>query len=225
MAQKRRRYPQESQGSNPQKIITRVEREFRKQLDKIQSNFIPYTRKAFGFLPKLGKPQIVSAGCHHEPTLTELAQVTGGRVVSLDQVTGYGQFDIAWLDQTLIQAGFVPAMMAMKKWLKPGGFAVIHDIALATAEKVMLIKRCGFSLRHQFALDQQKWHHLHDAPVRQLITDAKARLRTRAARSRLIESTERALETIQIQKGTDRSVYYVVQLDSAAPPTMKGSSS
>ncbi|HUU44873.1 MAG TPA: methyltransferase domain-containing protein [Acidobacteriota bacterium] len=52
--------------------------------DRIRSNLLPYTRKAFGLLPKLSRPRILDIGCGSGAATLELARISGGDIVALD---------------------------------------------------------------------------------------------------------------------------------------------
>ncbi|MEE8577237.1 MAG: class I SAM-dependent methyltransferase, partial [candidate division Zixibacteria bacterium] len=52
--------------------------------DRVRSNLLPYTRKAFGLLPKLSKPRILDIGCGTGVSTLELARISDGDLVAVD---------------------------------------------------------------------------------------------------------------------------------------------
>ena len=52
--------------------------------DRVRSNLLPYTRKAFGLLPKLSRPRILDIGCGTGVSTIELARISGGVIVGVD---------------------------------------------------------------------------------------------------------------------------------------------
>ena len=50
----------------------------------IRGNLNKYTRKAFEFLPKINKPRILDIGCGGGVPTTELANLSDGKIIALD---------------------------------------------------------------------------------------------------------------------------------------------
>jgi len=57
---------------------------YRIEKDYIRENLNKYTRKAFGFLPKINNPCILDIGCGSGVQTIELANISGGHVTGLD---------------------------------------------------------------------------------------------------------------------------------------------
>ncbi|UCG30431.1 MAG: class I SAM-dependent methyltransferase [candidate division WOR-3 bacterium] len=52
--------------------------------DRLRTNLLPFTRKAFGILPRLDGPNILDIGCGTGVVTLELARLSKGRVVGVD---------------------------------------------------------------------------------------------------------------------------------------------
>lgn len=52
--------------------------------DHFRIGLLPFTRKAFGMIPRLGEPAIVDIGCGSGVVTVELALLSNGRVVGVD---------------------------------------------------------------------------------------------------------------------------------------------
>ncbi len=52
--------------------------------DRLRANLLPFTRKAFGILPRLDGPNILDIGCGTGVVTLELARLSRGRVVGVD---------------------------------------------------------------------------------------------------------------------------------------------
>ena len=57
---------------------------YRIEKDNIRENLNKYTRKAFGFLPKIKNPCILDVGCGSGVPTIELANISGGHVTGID---------------------------------------------------------------------------------------------------------------------------------------------
>lgn len=53
-------------------------------IDGIRSNFLVYTRRAFGLLPRIDNPRILDIGCGSGVPTLELARLSGGNVTGMD---------------------------------------------------------------------------------------------------------------------------------------------
>jgi ubiquinone/menaquinone biosynthesis C-methylase UbiE len=52
--------------------------------DRARANLLPYTRRAFGLLPKLSRPRILDIGCGTGVSTLELLRISDGDIVALD---------------------------------------------------------------------------------------------------------------------------------------------
>ncbi len=84
-------------------------------------------------------------------------------------------FDIIWSEGSIYAIGFERGLREWKRFLKRGGFLVIHDEQGNVNEKLKQISKCGYELQGYFLLSKETWWKEYFAPLEKLIIQAQTR--------------------------------------------------
>ena len=69
----------------------------------------------------------------------------------------YESFDIIWAEGSISTIGFETGLREWRRFLKPGGFLVIHDETKNIDKKLRQVSSCGYELLGHFTLSQDIW--------------------------------------------------------------------
>jgi ubiquinone/menaquinone biosynthesis C-methylase UbiE len=84
-------------------------------------------------------------------------------------------FDIVWSEGSIYPIGFERGLREWKRFLKPGGYMVVHDEQVNINKKIEQISKCGYDLLGHFILSKETWWKEYFAPLERLIGESKAR--------------------------------------------------
>lgn len=160
-------------------------------------------------LARLGGSPVVGID-NHLPFLQELAiraeaAELGGHIcavcASMEQLPFPDEsFDIVWAEGSIYNLGFERGLETFRRFLKPGGYGAVHDVAwlrpdppaevkdfwkreypgMTTVEECLrIIGRCGYRNEAHFALPPDAWWDEYYGPLEEKIQ----RLRTRYAQN------------------------------------------
>jgi len=79
--------------------------------------------------------------------------------------------DIIWSEGSIYAIGFENGLREWKRFLKFGGFMVIHDEQGNIKEKLEQISSCGYDLLGYFTLSENVWRKEYFAPLEKLIAE------------------------------------------------------
>ena len=74
-------------------------------------------------------------------------------------------FDIIWAEGSIAVIGFERGIKEWRRFLKPGGFLVVHDDMGNLSEKSQKISQCGYELLQYFTLNNHIWWDEYYAPL------------------------------------------------------------
>ena len=120
-------------------------------------------------------------------------------------------FDIIWSEGSIFIIGFERGLKEWKRFLKPGGFLMIHDERGNVTEKLKQISRCGYDILGYFTLDEDIWWAEYFAPLEKLIGETQAK---HAGDPKVVEELNSARQEIEMfKKNPERnsSVCFVVE--------------
>jgi len=80
-------------------------------------------------------------------------------------------FDVIWAEGSINVIGFQKGLQEWKRFLKPGGFMVVHDETANVDEKLGQISTCGYELLGYFGLDVATWWTEYFAPLEKLVLE------------------------------------------------------
>jgi len=84
-------------------------------------------------------------------------------------------FDIIWSEGSIYAIGFERGLREWRRFLKPGGFIVVHDEQGNVKEKLEQIYNCGYELLGYFILSKETWWTEYFAPLEKLIAESRTR--------------------------------------------------
>ena len=84
-------------------------------------------------------------------------------------------FDIIWSEGSIYAIGFEKGLREWRRFLKPGGFMVVHDEQGNVREKLEQISSCGYELLDYFILSKEIWWTEYFAPLEKLIVKTQTR--------------------------------------------------
>ena len=84
-------------------------------------------------------------------------------------------FDMIWSEGSIYAIGFERGLREWRRFLKPGGFMVVHDEQGNVKGKLKQISKCNYELIGYFILSEDKWWTEYFAPLEKLIAESRAR--------------------------------------------------
>ena len=84
-------------------------------------------------------------------------------------------FDMIWSEGSIYAIGFERGLREWRRFLKPGGFMVVHDEQGNVKGKLKQISKCDYELIGYFILSEDKWWTEYFAPLEKLIAESRAR--------------------------------------------------
>jgi len=103
--------------------------------------------------------------------LTDLVQIMNCSMVDMDFPDE--SYDIIWSEGSIYAIGFEKGLREWKRFLKPGGFMVVHDEQGNVDEKLQQISNCGYELIGYFVLSKEVWWAEYFAPLEKLISETR----------------------------------------------------
>ena len=120
-------------------------------------------------------------------------------------------FDIIWCEGAVYPVGFERGLREWKRFLKPGGFLVVHDEQGNIAEKLEQISRCGYELLGHFTLSEDVWWKDYFAPLENWIARSRARPADHPAVLEELRQAQREMEMFKAHPECNRSVCFVIR--------------
>ncbi len=125
-------------------------------------------------------------------------------------------FDIIWAEGSIARVGFSAGLREWRRFLKPGGFLVVHDEEGNVEEKVSQVSTQGYDLLHSFILDEEAWWDEYFTPLERKIRETRAKRPTDPKLLALLDSDEREVEMVRQNPRRTRSVYFVMKKHESA---------
>ena len=108
-----------------------------------------------------------------EAGLTDQVQAVDCSIFDMDFADE--SFDIIWSEGSIYAIGFERGLREWRRFLKPGGFMVVHDEQGNVKEKLEQISDCGYELLGYFILSKETWWTEYFAPLEKLIVESRTR--------------------------------------------------
>ncbi|MFC1911276.1 class I SAM-dependent methyltransferase [Chloroflexota bacterium] len=120
-------------------------------------------------------------------------------------------FDIIWSEGSIFVIGFKRGLHEWKRFLKPGGFMVIHDEKGNVEEKSEQISQCGYKLLNYFILSEETWSTEYFAPLEKLMAESQESYADDPHTLEEYNQARRELEMFKRDPERNNSVYFVIQ--------------
>ncbi|MFC1861706.1 class I SAM-dependent methyltransferase [Chloroflexota bacterium] len=120
-------------------------------------------------------------------------------------------FDIIWSEGSIYVIGFERGLLEWRRFLKPGGFMVIHDERGNVEEKLEEIYNCGYELLGYFILSKETWWTEYFAPLEKLTNETRTK---HPYSQNVLEELHQAQEELDMfKKNPERntSVYFAMK--------------
>ena len=120
-------------------------------------------------------------------------------------------YDIIWSEGSIYAIGFERGLCEWRRFLKPGGFMVVHDEQGNVKEKLEQISYCGYDLLGYFTLTKETWWKECFAPLEKLIGEYQAKYTDDPAVSEELHQGRMELDMFKQDPERNSSVWFVMK--------------
>jgi ubiquinone/menaquinone biosynthesis C-methylase UbiE len=120
-------------------------------------------------------------------------------------------FDVIWAEGSINVIGFKRGLQEWKRFLKPGGFMVVHDERGNVREKLEQISSCGYELLGYFELDEDTWWAEYFVPLEKLISEARVKYPDAPGVVEALQDAQREIDMFKNNPELNSSVCFVMQ--------------
>jgi ubiquinone/menaquinone biosynthesis C-methylase UbiE len=120
-------------------------------------------------------------------------------------------FDIIWAEGSIFAVGFEKGLHEWQRFLKPGGFMVVHDEQGNVEDKEKIIKSNGYELLGRIILDKTTWRREYFSPIEKLVNEASDGGTPSAEVMELAQNDKRDIETFRKNPDGNSSVIFVMK--------------
>jgi len=120
-------------------------------------------------------------------------------------------FDIIWAEGSIYAIGFEMGLREWKRFLKPGGFMVVHDEQGNVKDKLEQIYNCGYELLGYFILSKETWWTEYFAPLEKLIGETRKIHTEDPEILKELHQAQGELDMFKKNPERNSSVYFVIK--------------
>ena len=120
-------------------------------------------------------------------------------------------FDIILSEGSIFVTGFEKGLREWKRFLKPGGFMLLHDARGDIDEKIRVIAGCGYELLDYFLLDVDIWQDEYFTPLEMLINRAQEEYSDDPEAAELIDASRQEVNMFKTSPENNSSVCFVIR--------------
>lgn len=210
--------------------------------DQFRTRLLPFTRKAFGMIPRLEKPAIIDIGCGSGIVTVELALLSNGKVIGVDidqtalehlkrRVEKAGlkdrvetvncsmhdlkfaadSFDIVWSEGAIFVIGFERGLRQWRRFIRPGGFLVVHARKIEINERSRMIPELNYRLTGRFLVPKEAWANEYYGPLEKRLDSVRQRYKDSASTLTFLSTVQQEIEEFKQNPEYHGSVFYVCQ--------------
>ena len=125
-------------------------------------------------------------------------------------------FDIIWAEGSIYAIGFERGLREWGRFLKPGGFMVVHDEQGNVEMKLEQISDCGYELLDYFIISQDTWWNEYFAPLKRLVVESRMRYTDDPKTLEEINKAQAELDMFEKEPERNSSVCFVMKKNFAA---------
>ena len=119
-------------------------------------------------------------------------------------------FEIIWSEGSIYIVGFKRGLREWKRFLKPGGFMIIHDEKGNINEKLKQISDCGYEYIGHFILNENIWWAEYFAPLEKLIAENRTRDHDDPKILEQVRQAQGELDIFKKSPERNNSVYFIL---------------
>jgi len=120
-------------------------------------------------------------------------------------------FDVIWAEGSIHVIGFKKGLQEWKRFLKPGGFMVVHDERGDVGEKLEQVSACGYGLLGCFELDEKTWWAEYFVPLEKLVVETGAKYPDDPGILEALQDARRDIDMFKKAPERNSSVCFVMQ--------------
>jgi SAM-dependent methyltransferase len=120
-------------------------------------------------------------------------------------------FDIIWAEGSIFAVGFAPGLREWRRFMKPGGFLVVHDEEGNLKDKTKQIPIQGYDLLYSFILDEKIWWDEYFTPLERHIREIRAKRPLDSKLSALLDADQQEIEKVRRNPKRTRSAYFILK--------------
>jgi len=144
-----------------------------------------------------------------EAGLTDLVQAVNCSMFDMDfQDESY---DIIWSEGSIYAVGFERGLREWKRFLKPGGFMVVHDELGNVKEKLEQISNCGYDLLGYFTLSKETWWAEYFTPLEKWINESETRYTDDPKVLEAINSAQQEIDMFRKDPERNSSIFFIMK--------------
>jgi len=120
-------------------------------------------------------------------------------------------FDIIWAEGSVFVLGFEKSLEQWWKFMRPGGFLVLHDEVGDLAKKTEMIHRLGYILVDHIIISGDTWWKEYFKPLQTKIDNVRDRCQGDAKALAFLQSRQTEIDTFNKDRVKNGSVIFVIQ--------------
>jgi SAM-dependent methyltransferase len=122
-----------------------------------------------------------------------------------------GSFDIIWTEGAIAVMGFGKGIKDWRRFLRAGGYLVVHDDLRGLEEKLKQIPRCGYELIGHFIISEETWWNEYYAPLDKKLDEIRSRYANDRRVVELLSSDQREVDGFKKDHERYRSAFFVLK--------------
>ena len=120
-------------------------------------------------------------------------------------------FDVIWAEGSINVIGFKKGLQEWKRFLKPGGFMVVHDERGDVRQKLEQISACGYELLGYFEMGVDVWQAEYFAPLEKLMLEARFKCSDSPGVVKALQEARRDIDMFKKAPERNSSVCFVMK--------------
>lgn len=120
-------------------------------------------------------------------------------------------FDIIWAEGSIAVSGFERGISYWRRFLKPGGFLVVHDDLGNLDEKLGQIPANGYVLISHFIMDENIWWREYYSLLEIKLNEMRQKYMGERDIEKSLESDQREIDGYKVNPGRYRSVFLIMK--------------
>jgi len=120
-------------------------------------------------------------------------------------------FDVIWAEGSIAVIGFEKGLKEWRRFLKTGGFLVVHDDRGNFTEKRRQISPCGYELIDHFFLSENIWWNEYYAPLERKLNEVRAKPASDQKTMAILNDDQRDIDTFKRNPKRYRSVFLIMR--------------